>query len=112
VRIVIPLAAGQLCAHFGHCEQFAVVDVDPATGTVEARQDLTPPPHEPGALPPWLAGHGANVVIAGGIGMRAQQLLADQGIEVVCGAAAAAPEAVVQAYLAGELQTGENLCDH
>lgn len=112
MRIVIPLAAGRLCAHFGHCEQFAAIDVDTATGAIIARQDLTPPPHEPGNLPPWLAGQGTNVVIAGGIGARAQQLLTGHGIEVVCGAAVSEPETIVQAYLTGQLQTGENLCDH
>jgi predicted Fe-Mo cluster-binding NifX family protein len=28
MRIAIPMAGGTLCPHFGHCEQFAIVDVD------------------------------------------------------------------------------------
>ena len=29
--IAIPVAGGQLCMHFGHCEQFALLDVDTAS---------------------------------------------------------------------------------
>ena len=35
MKIAIPLAAGRLCMHFGHCEQFALVDVDGATTRAE-----------------------------------------------------------------------------
>ena len=28
MRIAIPLAGGKLAMHFGHCEQFALFDVD------------------------------------------------------------------------------------
>lgn len=32
MKIAIPMAGGQLCMHFGHCEQFALVDVDETAG--------------------------------------------------------------------------------
>ena len=28
--IAMPVAGGRLCMHFGHCEQFALLDVDTA----------------------------------------------------------------------------------
>ena len=112
MRIVIPLVAGKLSAHFGHCEQFALIDVDPDTKEITAQQFLDPPPHEPGALPPWLAEQGAEVIIAGGIGGRAQQLFAGHGSQVVIGTATDDPETIVRAYLSGDLPTGDNLCDH
>lgn len=112
MRIAIPLAGDRLALHFGHCERFALLDADPATGTVTGRQDLAAPPHQPGLLPAWLAEHGATVIIAGGMGQRAQQLFAGQGIEVLVGAPAAPPQELAAAYLAGMLQTGENACDH
>ena len=71
-----------------------------------------PPAHEPGALPRWLHEQGANVIIAGGMGQRAQQLFAQNGITVVVGAPADQPEQLVAAYLSGTLETGENVCDH
>jgi predicted Fe-Mo cluster-binding NifX family protein len=112
MRIAIPLAEGQLCPHFGHCQEFALVDVDDSSKAIGAQRRATPPPHEPGVLPRWLASEGATVIIAGGMGARAQGLFAQNGIKVVVGAPAGAPEEIVKAYLAGTLQTGGNLCDH
>jgi Mrp family chromosome partitioning ATPase/predicted Fe-Mo cluster-binding NifX family protein len=112
MRIAIPLAAGRLCMHFGHCEQFALIEVDEKEKSLAGTQLLTPPPHEPGLLPRWLHEQGATVIIAGGMGQRAQVLFAESGIKVVVGAPAEAPEALVRAYLDGTLQTGDNVCDH
>lgn len=110
MRIAIPTAEGVLCSHFGHCEQFAMVTVE--GGRVVATAWLTPPPHEPGVIPKWLAGEGANMIIAGGMGSRAQGLFSEYGIKVLVGASNLTPEQLVQQYLAGTLQTGENVCDH
>ena len=52
----IPTAQGELCSHFGHCEQFAIINVQ--DGKVVNQEMLTPPPHEPGLLPRWLGGKG------------------------------------------------------
>jgi ATP-binding protein involved in chromosome partitioning len=111
MRIAIPLLEGKLCQHFGHCEVFAVIDAENDAGQLK-RQDVTPPPHEPGVLPKWLHGMGVNVIIAGGMGQRAQQLFNQNQIEVVVGAPVDTPENLVSAYLGKTLQPGENLCDH
>jgi len=110
MKIAIPLAAGRLCMHFGHCEQFALVDV--ADGNATQTTLVTPPPHEPGLLPRWLHEQGVTLVIAGGMGQRAQQLFGQSGIQVVVGAPAETPEALVSAYVNGTLQCGGNTCDH
>lgn len=112
MKIAIPIAEGKLATHFGHCEEFALIDVDPSAKTITTRQRLTPPPHEPGVLPLWLHGQGVNVIIAGGMGSRAQTLFAANGIKVIVGAASETPDALVAAHLAGTLQTGANVCDH
>jgi predicted Fe-Mo cluster-binding NifX family protein len=112
MKIAIPLAEGKLCMHFGHCQQFALIEVDEAGKRVTGKQLLTPPPHEPGVLPQWLHEQGANVIIAGGMGQRAQALFAQHGIKVVVGAPGDDPEQVAKAYLNGTLQTGSNVCDH
>ena len=112
MKIAIPLADGKLCAHFGHCQQFALLDVDEKTGRATAQKTLTPPPHEPGVLPRWLHELGANVIIAGGMGNRAQQLFTENNIKVVIGAPAEMPEKLVSDYVSGTLQSGANLCDH
>jgi predicted Fe-Mo cluster-binding NifX family protein len=112
MRIAIPLANGKLAMHFGHCERFALVDVNAAEKKIISREDIEAPPHQPGLLPPWLAERGATVIIAGGMGQRAQGLSAEQGIQVVVGAAAGTPKRLVSDYLAGTLQVGANVCDH
>ena len=109
-RIAIPLENGILCSHFGHCQQFAIIDAENKSISKEIL--VTPPPHEPGLLPPWLAKQGAKMIIAGGMGQRAQQLFAQQGIQVVVGAPAETPEKLITEYFAGTLQVGENVCDH
>jgi predicted Fe-Mo cluster-binding NifX family protein len=112
MRIAIPIADGKLSMHFGHCERFVLIDVDPKEKKILKREDIEAPPHQPGLLPPWLAERGANLIIAGGMGARAQGLFAEQGIQVVVGAPAETPEKLVAAYLTGTLQPGENVCDH
>ncbi|MGE4285209.1 MAG: NifB/NifX family molybdenum-iron cluster-binding protein [Phycisphaerae bacterium] len=112
MRFAIPLHDGKLTMHFGHCEKFAIIDADTTTQTITAQGQKIPPAHEPGVLPKWLAEEGVNVIIAGGIGQRAQQLFAMNGIKVLFGAAADTPENLVKAYMAGNLSTGSNVCDH
>jgi predicted Fe-Mo cluster-binding NifX family protein len=112
MRFAIPLAAGRLCAHFGHCERFALIDADADGKTIIRTEEIDAPEHQPGLLPRWLADRGTNIVVAGGMGPRAQDLFTERGIEVVIGAPSEEPEGLVQAYLEGTLQTGENVCDH
>jgi ATP-binding protein involved in chromosome partitioning len=111
-RIVfaIPLAGSKLCSHFGHCEQFALIETE--NGKIRGKRMHTPPPHEPGVLPKWLHDLGAQVIIAGGMGSRAQQLFVESGIKVITGAPMDPPESLVNQWLAGMLVTGENVCDH
>ena len=110
MRVAIPLAQGKLSLHFGHCDHFAIFEID--NEKVIGRTDEVPPAHAPGVLPKWLHGMGVNVIIAGGMGQRAQQLFVQSEIEVVIGAQDGAPEELVSAYLQNTLATGENICDH
>ena len=112
MRIAIPLAKGRLSMHFGHCEEFAIVEVDENAKQVSKTTNLQPPDHQPGVLPAWLHEHGANVIIAGGMGQRAQQLFAEHNIDVIVGAPAHTVDDLVTAYLNGELELGQNICDH
>jgi predicted Fe-Mo cluster-binding NifX family protein len=112
MRIAIPLADGKLTMHFGHCEKFALIDVDEAQKKILKREDVVAPPHQPGLLPPWLAERGANLIIAGGMGQRAKDLFTSRGIEVIVGASAESPEKIVTEFMTGSLKVGENVCDH
>jgi len=112
MKIAIPVAGGKLATHFGHCEQFAVIEVDQTSKTVSETTHITPPRHEPGVLPRWLHEQGVDLVIAGGMGSRAQGLFSEAGIQLVVGAPADTPENIVTAYLGGSLEAGQNVCDH
>lgn len=112
MRIAIPVTDGKLSAHFGHCEQFAIIDANPDTKKLTHTEMLTPHAHEPGALPKWLSGLCVDLIIAGGMGRRAQQLFTQNNIKVVIGASDQAPEQLAKAYLDDTLETGDNICDH
>jgi ATP-binding protein involved in chromosome partitioning len=112
MRIAIPITDGKLSAHFGHCEEFALMDVNEQTREITNIAKLQPPAHEPGVLPKWLGEQKADVIIAGGMGQRAQQLFAQNNIKVIIGASDQPPEELVSAYLNNTLQTGANICDH
>jgi predicted Fe-Mo cluster-binding NifX family protein len=110
MKVAIPMAMGKLTAHFGHCREFCFVQVE--GGAITGTEVHVPPPHEPGVLPAWLRENGITLVIAGGMGHRAQELFSQAGITVVTGAPVEEPGALVNAYLAGSLVTGENACGH
>ncbi|MBN1127639.1 MAG: NifB/NifX family molybdenum-iron cluster-binding protein [Chitinispirillaceae bacterium] len=112
MKIAVPTADGKLCMHFGHCERFVIVDVDDTTKTIIGKEEAVPPMHEPGVLPKWLHEKGVNVIIASGMGMRAQQFFAQYGIKVIVGAPSEHPQTVALDYLKGSLVTGSNICDH
>jgi len=112
MKIAVPVADGQLAMHFGHCDAFALIDADQESGEIRSVEESASPPHQPGVLPKWLGEQGVEVVIAGGMGQRAQRLFADQHIRVVVGAPAEPPEALVKLFLQGNLETGDNICDH
>ncbi len=112
MKIAIPVADNQLFPHFGHCPAFAILDVDEKSNSIASRTDVQAPPHEPGLLPPWLAKQGVTLIMAGGIGARACDLFAQNGIKVIAGVSPATPEAIVADYLSGKLEIGANSCDH
>jgi len=111
MKIAIPVADGKLCAHFGHCDIFAIIETD-EKGSIISKQQMTPPPHEPGVIPNWLNSLGVKHVIAGGMGARAQDIFSGYGISIVVGASSLEPETLVKAYINGELVNGDNICDH
>ncbi len=112
MKIAIPLQDGELATHFGHCQEFALFDVSESEESIPEPEKLSAPPHQPGLLPKWLQDHGADVIIAGGMGRRAQSLFAQNGIEAVVGVKNRDPKVIVSQYLEDSLSTGENLCDH
>lgn len=110
--IAVPMLDGKLSPHFGHCPQVAMIKVDLASKTILSNNAIATPPHVPGKLPGWLKEQGAELVIAGGMGQRAVDLFHQAGVRVVVGAPSDSVEKVVEAFLHGKLQGGENACNH
>lgn len=110
MKIAVPISSDRVSDHFGHCEQFAFFCVDGQA--IGAGQYVSPPAHEPGVFPKWLKSQGAEVVITGGLGRRAQDLLSQQGIQVISGISTSEPKELVKQYIEGTLVSGENRCSH
>jgi predicted Fe-Mo cluster-binding NifX family protein len=112
MKIAIPVENGRLNSHFGGSRHFALIEVDPKAKTTFRTETLPAPEHQPGAFPRWLQSQGVEVVIAGGIGHRALALFAQQGINVVAGLPDGPVEALVEAYLNGQLTGKPERCAH
>jgi hypothetical protein len=69
-KIAVPTTDRKLCAHFGHCEAFAIFEIGDNKAILNETY-VTPPPHAPGLLPEWLSSQGVSCVLAGGMGRRA-----------------------------------------
>jgi len=78
----------------------------------KSQQLPTPPPHQSGLLPKWLAELQVELIIASGMDRRTQQLFAQNNIDVIVGAMNNTPQELTLQYLTGQLKCGENICDH
>ena len=110
--IAIPMRGDVLDQHFGHCEEFAFVEVDPKSKEVLSIRKEAAPVHQHGILPPWLKQRGATHVIAGGVGAHARALLESAEITLTAGAPSEDPADLVHKFLNGTLQSVDRVCEH
>ena len=108
--IAIPLENGVLSQHFGHCQTFAIVNVE--NDTITEIKEIVPPDHVPGLYPKWIAQIGVTDVIAGGMGQKAIELFNQQKINVFVGAPVKTAEELVIDFLNNNLNLNANYCDH
>ena len=108
-RIAVTYENGQVFQHFGHTEAFKIYEVE--GDKVVSSEVIESNGVGHGALAGLLSDYTIDALICGGIGGGAMAALNEAGIEVCAGAEGDA-DAVVEAYLKGELtSTGVN-CDH
>ncbi|GAB6137909.1 NifB/NifX family molybdenum-iron cluster-binding protein [Halanaerobaculum tunisiense] len=108
-KIAVPTDGNQVASHFGHCPEFTIVEVE---GEEIVNENVVDNPgHKPGFLPKFLNNKGADCILAGGMGQRAVDLFTKNDIEVVTGVSGNV-EAGIKSYLANNLDTEENICDH
>ncbi|HYQ59177.1 MAG TPA: NifB/NifX family molybdenum-iron cluster-binding protein [Draconibacterium sp.] len=110
-KIAVPVdESGILDGHFGHCKYFALLDVEDTI--IVNEEQVTPPPHEPGVLPKWLAEKGVTDVLAGGMGHKAIQIFNYNDVNVFVGAPKLSAAELVQGFVKETIEFTANYCDH
>ena len=109
MKIAVATDRGMVASHFGRCPHYTLANIE--DGVISDETLIANPGHQPGLLPKYLAERGVGAIIAGGMGVRAQRLFEDAEIEYIVGATGPVDE-VLQAYLDGSLEPGEDLCSH
>src|SRR6056297_3105672 len=99
MRIAVATNNGKVSGHFGHCEGFTVYNIE--DNVIESDEFLKSPKHQPGVLPKFLADNNVNIIMAGGMGAKAQQIFNAENIEVVVGVAGDL-KSVMNEYLNGK----------
>ena len=110
MKIVIPSPDDKLCGHFGHCEYFSFVEVNPETNEILSIEKKVPEDGISCQSASWISSQGANVILAGGMGGRPLGIFAQNGVKVVAGCPEVEIEEVVTQFLNSTLETGENAC--
>ncbi len=109
MKIAISTESGYVSAHFGRCPAYTLIKIE--NGHIVGREEIPNPGHQPAFLPQYLSEKGVNVIIAGGMGPRAQGLFAEKNIETIIGVQGSIDD-VIDKYLRQELEAGQDLCDH
>ena len=110
MRIAVTYENGEIFQHFGHTEAFKIYDVE--DGKIVSEQIVDTNGNGHGALAGFLKSAGVDALICGGIGMGAQNALAEAGIALyggVSGNADAAARALAEDAL---IYDPDAHCDH
>ena len=110
MKIAIPTEGEKLCSHFGHCDSFTFVDVNPETKEILNMENKIPEEGISCQSASWISEQGANLVLAGGMGARPLDIFNRNGVKVISGCPELPIKEIVQEYLNSTLVTGENSC--
>lgn len=115
MRVAVPSTddrglESEISAHFGRAQYYTLVDIE--NGEIAGYKVVKCPfsEHGPGDIPNFLRSLGVNVIIAYGMGRRAQDFFNSMGIEVVTGAYGRIKD-VIRAFLSGYLHLDEHWRD-
>jgi predicted Fe-Mo cluster-binding NifX family protein len=98
--------------HFGRCPYFVLVEVEnEAIMEVKAVDNPYFAEHGPGQVPEYIASLGADVMISGGMGRRANVFFDKYGIRTATGAGGTVQEAL-SSFQYGKLSAGGNCGGH
>lgn len=109
-KIALATESGRVAAHFGHCPEFTICDVE--GDRVVAWHVIPNPGHKPGFLPRFLSEQGVHHIIAGGMGPAAINLFEERDIKVTTGVQGPVEEVIDGFLRHGRLESGPSLCSH
>lgn len=107
MKVALATENSQVAPHFGRCSQYTMADIE--GGRIVKKETVENPGHAPGKIPEYLDSLGAKVIVAGGMGRRAQTIFESKGIDWVLGVTGPVDQAL-EALCAGKLEGGESLC--
>jgi len=112
MKIAVPVTSNnQVDEHFGHCEFYSVFSITPDSKIADTQ--IIPSVQGCGCksnIAVVLAADGVTVMLAGGIGGGAINVLNNAGIEVVRGCSGDASE-VVKLYISGSVTDSGESCN-
>ncbi len=107
MKLVVAAQGSQVARHFGHCESFVFFDVE--DGRITGQTRVENPGHKPGFLPNFLADHGAQVIVSGGMGGGAVDIFQERGVQVIVGIEGDVQETAIR-FAHGELESTGEVC--
>lgn len=94
-------------AHFGRCPSYTIVDIE--ENKVIKKETIENPGHHTEYLPQFLNEKNVDVIVAGGMGRKAQGLFAEANIKTLLGISGRVDE-VIEQLANGTLRGIENPC--
>jgi len=107
MKLAISTDGDYVSEHFGRCPSYTIVDIE--DGRVSHKEVIVNPGHQPGLIPQFLNRKGVECIVAGGMGMRAQEFFAEAGIQAILGATGRVND-VIEMLRKGTLKGGKSLC--
>ena len=113
MKIAVPVTAdNQIDSHFGHCESYRIFTVNEKNEITDTKNVASPEGCGcKSDIAGILANDGVRIMLAGGIGAGAINVLNHHGIEVIRGCSGDALE-VAKLYLDGSVKDGGSTCNH
>jgi len=111
MKIAVPVTStNQIDDHFGHCESYSVYSITENNEISETKRVESPQGCGcKSDIASVLASDGVTLMLAGGIGAGAINVLSNSGINVVRGCSGDATE-VVKLYLSGSVKDSGSSC--
>jgi predicted Fe-Mo cluster-binding NifX family protein len=109
MKIAVTTQGNQIFQHFGQCKNFTVFAIEDTK--IKERTTIDASKNGHAALASFLKDAGVGVLICGGIGDGAKQMLSQAGIKLVSGVDGNIEDAV-NSFISGSLADQGGSCNH